>query len=55
MEVVNKEGKDCIYKWVPQYKDCSGQFEKNILQKYLPYLQMKFPDSWERHQEDWLI
>lgn len=53
--VVNEEGKDCIYKRVPQYKDCSGQFEKSILQKYLPYLQMRLPDSWERYQEAWLI
>lgn len=53
--VVNEEGKDCICKRVPQYKDCSGQFEKNILRKYLPYLQMRFPDSWKRYPEDWLI
>lgn len=31
MGVANKEVKNCIYKWAPQYQDCSGQFEKNIL------------------------
>lgn len=55
MGIVNEEGKNCIYKCILQYKDCSDPFEKNILQKYLSYLQMRFPDSWEMYQEDGLI
>lgn len=55
MGVANEEGKDCIYKWVPQYRDCSGQFEKNILMEIFTLFANEVSRLMRKVSRDWLI